>query len=146
MTRRQGMKVLVTYESRGGRTRRGAEALAAAIRERGQEATLKPLSDTTAQDVAEHDVIAVGTWVEGLVVLKVGPAKAALAGIKRLGSLTGKPVAVFCTYGVNPRNALDTMRQTLVAQGANVIAENASHHLHPERGMAELAGRICTTS
>ena len=50
------MKVLVAYESRSGRTRRAAEAVAAAIRVRGSDVTLKALSETTAEDTEHADV------------------------------------------------------------------------------------------
>ena len=139
------MQVLVAYESRGGRTRRAAEAVADAVRARGSEVTLKALKDTTAEDVVRSDAIALGSWVEGFVFFKVGPAKAALAGIKRLPVLGGKPVAVFCTYGFNPRATLATLRQSLEAKGAKVVAENASPRSHPDRGAAELAERLCVS-
>jgi flavodoxin len=137
------MRVLVAYESRGGRTRRAAEAVADAVRARGSEVTLKALKDTTAEDVVRSDAITLGSWVEGFVFFKVGPAKAALAGIKRLPVLGGKPVAVFCTYGFNPRATLATLRQSLEAKGAKVVAENASPRSHPDRGADELAKRLC---
>src|ERR1035437_3569542 len=136
------MQVLVAYESRGGRTRRAAEAVANAVRARGSEVTLKALKDTTAEDVERSDAIALGTWVEGLIFFKVGPAKAALAGVKRLPALGGKPVAVFCTYGFNPRATLATLRPSLEAK---VVAENASPRSHPDRGAAELAERLCAS-
>ena len=139
------MHVLVAYESRGGRTRRAAEAVAEAVRVRGSEATLKALKDTTAEDVQRSDAIAIGTWVEGLIFFKVGPAKAALAGVKRLPAFGGKPVAVFCTYGFNPRTTLATLRQSLETKGAKVVAENASPRSRPDRGAAELAERLCAS-
>ena len=139
------MQVLVAYESRGGRTRRAAEALADAVRARGSEVTLKALKDTTAEDVERSDAIAIGSWVEGFVFFNVGPAKATLAGVKRLPVLGGKPVAVFCTYGFNPRATLATLRQSLEAKGAKVVAENASPRSHPDRGAAELAERLCAS-
>jgi flavodoxin len=139
------MQVLVAYESRGGRTRRAAEALADAIGKRGSEATVKTLKDTTAEDVERSDAIAVGSWVEGFVFFKVGPAKGTLEGVARLPALGGKPAAVFCTYGFNPRATLDTLRQSLETKGAKVVAENASHRAHPERGAGELAERICAS-
>jgi flavodoxin len=139
------MQVLVAYESRGGRTRRAAEAVADAVRARGSEVTLKALKDTTAEDVERSDAIAIGSWVEGFVFFKVGPAKAALAGVERLPVLGGKPVAVFCTYGFNPRAALATLRQSLETKGAKVVAENASPRSHPDRGAAELAERLCAS-
>jgi hypothetical protein len=87
--------------------------------------------------------VAIGTWVEGFLFFKVGPAKAALAGVKRLPAFGGKPAAVFCTYGLNPRDTLDTLRQSLEAKGAKVVAENASPRSHPDRGATELAERLC---
>ena len=139
------MQVLVAYESRGGRTRRAAEALADAVRARGSEVTLKALKDTTAEDVERSDAITIGSWVEGFVFFKVGPAKAALAGVGRLPVLGGKPVAVFCTYGFSPRTTLATLRQSLETKGAKVVAENASPRSHPDRGAAELAERLCAS-
>ena len=140
------MEVLVAYESRGGRTRRAAEAVAQAVRERGSNATLKALSETTAQDIESHDAVAVGAWVEGFIVVKVGPAKAALEAIGRLPAMGGKPAAVFCTYAANPRTTLATLRRSLEAKGASVVAENASPRSHPDRGAAELAQRLCASS
>jgi hypothetical protein len=83
--------------------------------------------------------------VEGFVFFKVGPAKAALAGVGRLPVLGGKPVAVFCTYGFSPRTTLATLRQSLETKGAKVVAENASPRSHPDRGAAELAERLCAS-
>ncbi|MHB8340017.1 MAG: flavodoxin family protein [Mycobacteriales bacterium] len=140
------MQVLVAYESRGGRTRRAAEAVADGIRLRGSEATVKTLKDTTAEDVAGSDAVAIGSWVEGFVFFKVGPAKAALERVGQLPALSGKQAAVFCTYGFNPRATLATLRKSLEAKGAKVVAENASHRAHPDRGAAELAERICAPS
>lgn len=140
------MQVLIAYESRGGRTRRAAEAVAEAVRICGSEATVKTLKETTAQDVERSDAIAIGSWVEGFVFFKVGPAKAALAGVERLPALGGKPAAVFCTYGFNPRATLATLHKLLETKGAKVVAENASPRSHPDRGATELAKRICASS
>ena len=137
------MEVLVAYESRGGRTRRAAEAVAEAVRARGSDATLKALSGTTAQDIEHADAVAIGSWVQGFIVVKVGPAKAALDALGRLPAMGGKPAAVFCTYGVNPRGTLAILRRSLEEKGANVVAENASHRSHPDRGATELAARLC---
>ncbi len=138
------MTVLVTYESRSGRTRRAAEAVAEAVRTGGSDAVLKALSETTAEDVEHADALAVGSWVEGFIVVKVGPAKAALEAIGRLPAMGGKPAAVFCTYGLNPRGTLAILRRSLEEKGANVVAENASPRSHPDRGAADLAKRLCT--
>jgi flavorubredoxin len=139
------MQVLVAYESRGGRTRRAAEAVADAVRARGSDVSLKALSEVTAQDLERADAVAVGSWVQGFVIVRVGPAKAALDAVGRLPAMGGKPAAVFCTYGASPRATLATLRRSLEAKGAKVVAENASHRSHPERGAAELAERLCAS-
>ena len=139
------MEVLVAYESRSGRTRRAAEAVASAVRERGSNATVKALAETTAQDIENYDALAIGTWVEGFIVVKVGPARSALDAVARLPAMEGKPAAVFCTYGASPRATLATLRRSLEAKGAKVVAENASHRSHPDRGAAELAERLCAS-
>ncbi len=138
------MNVLVIYESRGGHTRRAAEALGAAVRAQGTDAVVKAMSDVTASDVAQCDALAVGTWVEGFLVVGVGPAKAALAGVARLPALDGKRAVVFCTYGLNPRGTLDTLRRALEAKGATVVAEAASSRAHPDREVVALAANLGT--
>ena len=143
--RRYNMQVLVAYESRGGRTRRAAEAVADAVRICGSEATVKTLKDTTAEDVDRSDAIAIGCWVEGFVFFKVGPARAALALLERLPALGGKPAAVFCTYAFNPHTTLATLRKSLETKGAKVVAQNASPRSHPDRGATDLAEHICAS-
>ena len=140
------MQVLVAYESRGGRTRRAAEAVADAVRARGSDATLKALSEVTPQDIEHADAVAVGSWVQGFIVVKVGPAKAALDAVGRLPAMGGKPAAVFCTYAASPRATLAILRRSLEAKGAKVVTENASHRSHPDRGAAELAERLCASA
>lgn len=117
--------------------------MAQVVRERGSNVTLKALSEVTAKDIESHDAIAVRAWVEGFVVVKVGPAEAALDAVGRLPAMGGKPAAVFCTNGVNPRATLATLRRSLEAKGATVVAENAAPRSHPDRGAAELAERLC---
>ncbi len=140
------MQVLVAYESRGGHTRQAAEAIAVAIRALGSEATVKSLKETTADDVGRSDAIAVGTWVEGFLFFGVGPAKTALGGLRQFPSLEGKRAAVFCTYGLNPRDTLAVLGKALEAKGAKVVAENAANRSHPDRGANALAKAICMPS
>jgi hypothetical protein len=97
--------------------------VAEAVRTGGSDAVLKALSETAAEDV--------GSWVEGFIVVKVGPAKAALEAIGRLPAMGGKPAAMFCTYGVNPRGTLAILRRSLEEKGANVVAESTSSPAWP---------------
>jgi len=118
-------RVLVCYESGGGRTARAAEAIADGFSARGDQVRVLPITKAGPAELAAADVVVVGSWVEGFVVTGVRPAKAMrtwLAGLPRLG---GRPVGVFCTFAVAPKGALPAMRQALEAKGAVVAAQAA---------------------
>ena len=118
-------RVLVCYESAGGKTAQAAQAVADGLMSRGASVRVLPIAKVGAEQLAAADMVVVGTWVEGFVVAGVRPARAMgswLAGLPQLG---GRPVATFCTYGVAPRRALTLMRRALAAKGAVVVAQAA---------------------
>ncbi len=118
-------RVLVAYQSREGHTKALAAEIAAGLASSARSVTALPLQQVGPAELAACDVLVVGTWVEGLVVTAVGPAKATTRWLAALPQLPGKRVAVFCTYGVAPKKTLATMRRALVDKGAEVIAEAA---------------------
>ena len=128
------MKLLVIYESRGGITKRAAEAVAKAIRAEGHEAILRPVGETGPKDLEGADALFVGSWVEGFILFGVRPARAARAWLTRLPALPGTPAGVFCTYAFHPRGTLAELRRGLEARGANVLADHAFHRRRPEVG------------
>jgi len=118
-------RVLVCYESCGGRTARAAEAIADGFSERGDRVRVLPITKVGPRELAAADVVVVGSWVEGFVVAGVRPAKAMrtwLAGLPRLG---GRPVGVFCTFAVAPKGAVPAMRRAVETKGAVVVAQAA---------------------
>jgi flavodoxin len=138
------MKVLVAYESQGGITMRTANALAESARGGGHDATARPLREVGGADLVGVDLLIVGTWVEGFVVARVGPAKAARRWVAGLPELAGVPTAVFCTYAFHPKGTLGQLSTMLEARGARVVAEKAFHHRRPEVG-AEAFVRAAVT-
>ena len=136
------MKVLVAYESRGGRTKRAAEAIADAVRASGHEAEARPLKEAGSDQVRAADLLFVGSWVEGFLLFGVGPAKSAMRWVAGLQPLSGKHTAVFCTYALNPRGTLSTLGSGLRAKGASLDGEAAFHHRRPTEGAAEFARRV----
>jgi len=134
--------MLIAYESRSGRTSTAASGVASAVRAAGHDAVVRPLAEVTNEEVADAEMLVVGSWVEGYVVFGVGPAKAARRWLDSLPDLGGKPAGVFCSYGVSPRQTLPTMRRLLESHGARVIAEHAANRRHPDAGAAEFAGRL----
>src|SRR3972149_4484997 len=103
------MNVLVTYESRGGGAKQAAGAGAEAARATGATVVVSPVSDATSERVEEADVLFVGSWVEGFIVMGVGPSKAALDWLATPPPPGGEPAAVVCTYAFNPRKPLPNL-------------------------------------
>lgn len=136
------MKVLVGYESRGGRTRRAATAIADACRADGHDVSLMPLAQVGRSEVDQCDVAALGSWVEGYIVFGVKPAQAATRWLDQAPPLGGRPVGVFVTYAVHPRGSLAALRRGVEAHGGTVVAEHASRRQHPEAGAADFAHRL----
>ncbi|MHB1783585.1 MAG: FAD-dependent oxidoreductase [Acidimicrobiales bacterium] len=118
-------RVLVCYESQGGKTARAGDAVASGFSAWGDQVRVLPIAKVGPAELAAADLVVVGSWVEGFVVAGVRPAKAMrawLAGLPRLG---GRPVGVFCTYAVAPQGALPAMRRALEATGAVVVGQAA---------------------
>jgi flavodoxin len=118
------MKTLIAYYSRGGHTRKAAEAIAAALRARGHEAALKLATQLKPADVAQAEAVFVGTWVHGLILFGVRPAGLEEWG-PRLPPLEGKPAGVFCTYMFHPHASLRTLAKLVEARGGAVKAQRA---------------------
>ena len=119
------LRVLVAYESLGGHTQRVAEAISRELADRLGPVTTLPLERVGPAELANCDLLVVGTWVEGFVVAGVGPAKATRRWLEGLPRLPGKRVAIFCTYGVSPKGTLVSMRRTLEAKAATVVTQAA---------------------
>ena len=119
------MRVLILYETRRGFTLTVARAIRDAIRSHGLAATAAPIRRVDAGTVAAADAIVVGSWTQGLIVAKVGPADGALEGIAALPPLEGRPTAVFCTCDVAPRGTLDIMTSRLRRAGGRVLVAHA---------------------
>jgi flavodoxin len=119
------MRVLILYETRRGSTLTIARSIRDGIRTRGHDATAAPIRGLDAGTLAAADAIIVGSWTQGLIVFKVGPATGALEGIAALPSLAGRPAAVFCTCDISPRGTLGILTSRLQRKGARVLVEHA---------------------
>ncbi len=122
---REPGRVLVAYESRGGRTARAAGLIAEGLRDTGAVVRAVPLAQAGISDLAETDLLVIGTWVEGFVVAGVRAARATRVWLASLPRLPGLRTATFCTYAVAPRGALTAMRQELENRGMVVLSEDA---------------------
>lgn len=118
-------RVLVAVESRTGTTAARAGVLSGALAGAGADVRVLPLASVGTTELAWADALVVATWVEGLVVAKVGPARATRAWLDRLPPLAGMPVALLCTYAVSPGRTLPLMRVSVERHGGRVVAAEA---------------------
>jgi glutamate synthase (NADPH/NADH) small chain len=122
---REPRRVLVAYASSGGRTARAAALIAEDLRATGAVVRAVPLAQAGISELAETDLLVIGTWVEGFVLAGVRPASATRAWLASLPRLPGLRAATFCTFAVAPRGALAAMRKELTERGMAVLSEGA---------------------
>ena len=117
------MKAVVIFESRTGNTQRAAEMIGGELRQAGYEVAVRPVHGLKLTEIAEADLLAVGTWVDGLVLF--GHRPGGTAKLMTLPSLHHKPVAAFATYKWYPGNCIDQIADLLAYKGAEVIHRQA---------------------
>ena len=115
-------RVLVAYASASGTTAHLAEVVGDELRRSGATVSVLPVERVDSLAVAQADALVLGSWVEGLVVARVRAARAMRDFVDALPWLGGRPVGVFCTYGVNPRSAPAELAHQVEARGGSVVA------------------------
>lgn len=113
------MQIAVVYASRTGNTRRAAELIAASVADRGHEVTVHSVDALDYKVLADADLVILGTWVAGHFVIGQKPGDA--RRLAKVPKLTGKPVALFLTYAINPGSALGKFEKELAKVGAEVV-------------------------
>jgi hypothetical protein len=137
------MRAVVIYESLTGNTARAARLIADELASRGVEVTIYPVTDIGLKDLAEADVVFVGTWVDGLVLFGHRPGRA--GRIRAMPVIDGKRVAAFMTYAVHAGKALDRFARVLTERGAIVVARGLLRRDHLDRGVADLVTEALAT-
>jgi hypothetical protein len=127
---------VVIYESLTGNTARAARLVADEVAAHGVEVSIYPITDIGLKDLAEADIVYIGTWVDGLVLFGHRPGRA--GRIRSMPVIDGKRVAAFMTYAVHAGKALDRFARVLEERGAIVVDRALLRRDHLDRGVAEL--------
>src|SRR5256714_15068649 len=101
------MKAVVIYESLTGNTRRAAELIGKELTRSGVTAAVCPITRIDYQALAEADLVVIGTWTDGMILIGQRPGRA--GRIPALPGLPGKRCAVYCTYAVDPGKTLQKL-------------------------------------
>jgi hypothetical protein len=134
--------VLVAYDSRRGTTRSVAERIGLVAQGSTPNVRVEHVRAIPPAEVVGFDVVFLGAWVSGLVVVGVGPSEPAVRWAKALPDVSGTIAGVFCTYDVNPRRTLDRLGELLADRGALVVAGNASRRRNPLAGVDAFTRRV----
>ncbi len=114
------MNVVVIHQSRTGNTRRAAELIGGAVEAAGNTVAVRPVTNIDFKELADADLIFIGTWVDGLILFGHRPGDA--GKVRSIPRLWNKRVVAFMTHAVNPGNAADKLADLLEGHGADVIA------------------------
>ncbi|CAI8405524.1 MAG: Uncharacterised protein [Acidimicrobiales bacterium AG-410-I20] len=126
------MRVVVLHQSRTGNTKKAAELIGGAVQSSGASVSVRSVSNIDYKELADADLIFVGTWVDGLIMFGHRPGDS--GKIKKVPKLWDKNVIAFMTHALNPGNAAEKMASLLEEHGANVLATRSlnRHHLESE--------------
>lgn len=124
------MKIAIVYDSSTGKTKAAAEQMGEAARAAGHECSVESIGGADPAQVTKADVVCVGSWTKGLFVIAQGPTSAIMSFVDGLGSLDGKPAAVFTTYDIAIGKTLQKMAAPLEARGAIVSGRFKSKGPH----------------
>lgn len=139
------MKAAILIESLTGNTWKAGELIAANLQQEGwQISGFAPMNDPDHAAIQNADVVVVGTWVHGLFVL--GQKPWGIDNLRALPSMSGRKVAGFCTYALNPGKSLDVITRELVSTGGEVIGglslQRGRLAAHSEEFAARLADAV----
>ena len=110
-------RAAIVYRSRTGRTRRYAEAIGAHLTSRGVDASISSIGECDLAALADVDVLFLGCWTDGLMIVLQGPDGPWRAFARVLPVLARPRVALFTTYRLATGTMFANMRAAL-ATGA----------------------------
>ena len=114
------MNIAIVFDSKTGTTKAAAEAMAELVRAAGHACTVSSVQVADPVTVSAAAAICVGSWCKGLFFVFQHATEATMDFIDSLGSLDGKPAAVFCTYKTAVGGMLSKMAAGLEGRGATV--------------------------
>ncbi len=134
------MRAVIIYNSLTGTTRKAAHRIASELKALRVDATPVAIDDVDDAAVAQADLVIVGTWTDGIIV--VGQKPAGRKKLRGLPSLAGKKAVVYCTYAVDPGQTLSKLVAEVEAKGAEVIGGFALVRHNLDADVAEFVDRL----
>ena len=134
------MDAVVIYESLTGNTAKAGRAIAAGLTAEGMPTRAFPITAIDYQALADADLVIVGSWVDGLIVVGQRPGR--LGRIKAMPALAGKRAVVYLTYAIDPGRALQKMSDAVAARGAEVLGGQIIRRDKLDDGVRDFVDRV----
>ena len=134
------MDAVVIYESLTGNTAKAARAIASDLTLHGLPTKAFPITDIDYQALSRADLVIVGSWVDGLILVGQRPGR--LGRIKQMPALAGKRAIVFLTYAIDPGHSLTKMSDAISGLGAEVLGGQLIRRDKLSEGVADFVQRV----
>ena len=134
------MDAVIIYESMTGTTRRAAHLIGDGFFDHRIGSQVFPTTGVTADAVATADLVVVGTWTDGALIVGQRPGRS--KRLRALPDLAGKRCVVYCTYAINPGRTIDKMMGIIGQRGADVIGGLALNRRHLADGARDFSDRL----
>ncbi len=133
-------KIAVVYWSGTGNTETMADAVAEGIRNAGGDATVLTAGEFSGDRLAEFDAVAFGCPAMGAEVLEEDEFEPMFTGCS--GKLTGKPIALFGSYGWGDGEWMRTWEDDCRNQGAELVCPSVICQEAPDDEALESCRRL----
>ncbi len=134
------VKVVIIHQSRTGNTQRAAELIGGAAEAAGATVSVRPVTNIDFKELADADLVFVGTWVDGLILFGHRPGDS--GKVRRIPKLWNKRVAAFMTHAIYPGGAAEKFAALLEEHGADVVAARSLNRRRLETEAPAFAGEV----
>ena len=91
------------------------------LKAKGHQCSMDSVQTVDPQSLARADMLFLGCWIAGLFIILQHPSKPYREFAAKLPDLSGKQVALFCTYKLAVGKSLDKMAAGVIAKGGQVV-------------------------
>lgn len=134
------MNAVVIYESLTGNTAKAGRAIAAELTSSGLPTQAFPITRIDYQALADADLVIVGSWVDGLILVGQRPGR--IGRINAMPALAGKQAIVYLTYAIDAGRSLEKLSAAVEARGAEVLGGQTIRRDKLAQGVDDLVDRI----
>jgi flavorubredoxin len=138
------VRAVVIYESLTGNTARAGRAIAARLTAEGVPAQAFPITKIDYQALSEADLVVVGSWTDGLVLVGQRPGR--MGRISSMPAMAGKKAVVYLTYAIDSGKALQKLVDAVSARGAEVLGGVTIRRDKIDAGVDDLVDRILSAA